>query len=498
MVQFQKLEARANDPTLESVRFLYEEFKPSCFMFMVYEVSRRIFLTGCLSMFMPDSISQIAIGLLGSLISYAVSMSAMEVEQEAGAERQAGHGTRAMDYGGPDFRMAVTPLAQKLGESVEGLAALASALAEANLGTVAAELGATLANSLAEATHVVRHDSDVDDAPDDGAEYLKTLVVPRVRLRGRLPARRTQEEEVAEPAAKAARKSGSGSKKKRKRDGDGRRKFKPRPLPGAPALPPSQRPDRTYEVVKAVIDVVDTEDGGVTVNLSHRVTDVEMACCPEWFCGDAAKTPARYLETRNWMISQYATKPQQPHGDGVRQREASRGRAAPLRVPRRLGPRQRRRAAVRAPRGKAPALAPRFFTADAPGGAVAAAPTAAPPAVRDRGGDFAAAAADLSAAGEPVDAAECATRFVQAEAAEERVAGPAVARPARVADDAAGLEAEGVGDPHQVDGLLGLGAAAVVLGADVELRPGPGLPRDGGEGKKIGHGGDHHLFLERY
>ena len=61
-------------------------------------------------------------------------MSAMEVEQqEAGNERQAGHGTRAMDYGGPDFRMAVTPLAQKLGESVEGLAALASALAEANV-----------------------------------------------------------------------------------------------------------------------------------------------------------------------------------------------------------------------------------------------------------------------------------------------------------------------------------------------------------------------------
>ncbi|KAH8075790.1 hypothetical protein JL720_10497 [Aureococcus anophagefferens] len=72
MVQFQKLEVRANDPTLESVRFLYEEFKPSCFMFMVYEVSRRIFLTGCLSMFVPDSISQIAIGLLGSLISYRV------------------------------------------------------------------------------------------------------------------------------------------------------------------------------------------------------------------------------------------------------------------------------------------------------------------------------------------------------------------------------------------------------------------------------------------
>jgi len=539
----------------------------------------------------------------------------MEVEQEAGNERQAGHGTRAMDYGGPDFRMAVTPLAQKLGESVEGLAALASALAEANvavlgpgssyavvgggppdmamlparhlrdardggcleaafraldagaraalsggdaaakhgalaavagawadaglyappavwfddgvdpavaaeLGTVAAELGATLANSPAEATHVVRHDSDVDDAPDDGAEYLKTLVVdarrrlalvhwwylpdskdewiPLERVEGAggaiadasawsRPAAAASppwrvcerflrdaakfrefgseadyqpeddEEEVAEPAAKAARKAGSGSKKKRKRDGDGRRKFKPRPLPNAPALPPSQRPDRTYEVVKAVIDVVDTEDGGVTVNLSHRVepppvakpaaapaaaaapapaaaappapararafdpakvTDVEMACCPEWFCGDAAKTPARYLETRNWMISQYATKPQQLLTATACRQRLGVDAASALRLFAFLDawglvnggvPPSARRVA------KAPALAPRFFTADA-------APAAPWPrhrtaallrAVRDRGGDFAAAAADLSAAGEPVDAAECATRFVQ-------------------------------------------------------------------------------------
>ena len=72
MVEVEKLKVRANDPTLESVRFLYEEFKPNCFMFMVYEVSRRIFLTGCLAMFLPDSISQIAIGLLGSLMSYRV------------------------------------------------------------------------------------------------------------------------------------------------------------------------------------------------------------------------------------------------------------------------------------------------------------------------------------------------------------------------------------------------------------------------------------------
>ena len=72
MRQLQKLEKRAHDPRLKAVRFLYEEFEPRCYMFIVYEVVRRIFLTGCLTMFMPGSISQIAIGLLGTLISYRI------------------------------------------------------------------------------------------------------------------------------------------------------------------------------------------------------------------------------------------------------------------------------------------------------------------------------------------------------------------------------------------------------------------------------------------
>ncbi|KAH8073869.1 hypothetical protein JL721_2415 [Aureococcus anophagefferens] len=70
--QLQKLEQRANDPALRPIRFLYEEFEPRCCMFIVYEILRRVFLTGCLVMFLPGSISQIAIGLLGTMISYRI------------------------------------------------------------------------------------------------------------------------------------------------------------------------------------------------------------------------------------------------------------------------------------------------------------------------------------------------------------------------------------------------------------------------------------------
>jgi hypothetical protein len=68
----EKLDRRAEDPALGPVRFLYEEFRPECYGFIVFEVTRRIFLTGCLTMFLDGSISQIAVGLLGTMISYRV------------------------------------------------------------------------------------------------------------------------------------------------------------------------------------------------------------------------------------------------------------------------------------------------------------------------------------------------------------------------------------------------------------------------------------------
>ena len=72
MEQLAKLEKRAGDPALEPFVFLYEDYEPRCYLFAVYEMFRRIFLTAALVMFFEGTISQIAVGLLGALISYRV------------------------------------------------------------------------------------------------------------------------------------------------------------------------------------------------------------------------------------------------------------------------------------------------------------------------------------------------------------------------------------------------------------------------------------------
>lgn len=43
---------------------------------------------------------------------------------------------------------------------------------------------------------------------------------------------------------------------------------------------------------------------------ANGVTPLERACCPEWFCGDSAKSPDHYIEARNWMITQSNSRPQ--------------------------------------------------------------------------------------------------------------------------------------------------------------------------------------------
>ena len=70
--QMGKLEIRDGDPALAHVEFLFEEYEPRCYLFIVYEILRRIFLTGVLSMFRAGTISQIAIGLLATIVSHRV------------------------------------------------------------------------------------------------------------------------------------------------------------------------------------------------------------------------------------------------------------------------------------------------------------------------------------------------------------------------------------------------------------------------------------------
>ena len=67
-----KLEIRDGDPALAHVEFLFEEYEPRCYLFIVYEILRRIFLTGVLGMFRAGTISQIAIGLLATIVSHRV------------------------------------------------------------------------------------------------------------------------------------------------------------------------------------------------------------------------------------------------------------------------------------------------------------------------------------------------------------------------------------------------------------------------------------------
>jgi len=72
LTQLKKIEIRDDDADLEAIQFLWEEYVPRCMYFPVFETSRRIFLTGILTMFYPGSSSQLVLGLFGSLVSHRV------------------------------------------------------------------------------------------------------------------------------------------------------------------------------------------------------------------------------------------------------------------------------------------------------------------------------------------------------------------------------------------------------------------------------------------
>ena len=70
--QQRKIEVRRGDESIAHLAFLFAEYEPRCYLFIVYEILRRIFLTGVLSMFRAGTISQIAIGLLATIVSHRV------------------------------------------------------------------------------------------------------------------------------------------------------------------------------------------------------------------------------------------------------------------------------------------------------------------------------------------------------------------------------------------------------------------------------------------
>ncbi|KAJ8614593.1 hypothetical protein CTAYLR_004976 [Chrysophaeum taylorii] len=69
-LQVEKIAIRNADPSVASLEFLFEEYEPRCFTFPVFEVARRLFLSGVIAVFYPGSMQQVA--MLGSMVSYAV------------------------------------------------------------------------------------------------------------------------------------------------------------------------------------------------------------------------------------------------------------------------------------------------------------------------------------------------------------------------------------------------------------------------------------------
>jgi len=72
MEQLRKVAARNDDEAVKGLAFLFEEYEPRCYLFPVFELARRLFLSSVLAAFYPGSMQQAVVGLLGAMLSYVV------------------------------------------------------------------------------------------------------------------------------------------------------------------------------------------------------------------------------------------------------------------------------------------------------------------------------------------------------------------------------------------------------------------------------------------
>ena len=72
MIQLEKINLRDANEALAGLEFVFEEYEPRCYLFPVFELVRRLFLSAVLAVFYPGSGQQIVIGLLGAMCSYVV------------------------------------------------------------------------------------------------------------------------------------------------------------------------------------------------------------------------------------------------------------------------------------------------------------------------------------------------------------------------------------------------------------------------------------------
>ena len=74
-LQQRKMEVRDGDASIRHLDFLFAEYEPRCYLFVVFECLRRLMLTGLLIFVYAGSLTQITVGLLLAYLSYAVMSS---------------------------------------------------------------------------------------------------------------------------------------------------------------------------------------------------------------------------------------------------------------------------------------------------------------------------------------------------------------------------------------------------------------------------------------
>lgn len=72
ILQLEKIKIRNEDQTISSLAFLFEEYEPRCYLFPVFELVRRIFLSSVVAVFFAGSMMQVAVAMLAAMVSFAV------------------------------------------------------------------------------------------------------------------------------------------------------------------------------------------------------------------------------------------------------------------------------------------------------------------------------------------------------------------------------------------------------------------------------------------
>lgn len=71
-IQAQKIALRNEKDGLDALELLFAEYEPRCYLFVVFDCLRRIFLTSILALFNEAEVSQIGLAIFGSFLSYRV------------------------------------------------------------------------------------------------------------------------------------------------------------------------------------------------------------------------------------------------------------------------------------------------------------------------------------------------------------------------------------------------------------------------------------------